>query len=225
MPIQTPTVGRRCWFWPEDHMRAIDANQPFDAGVLFVHPDGTVNLAVADHVGYQQIHYKVQLLNERKAGCAQWMPYQQAKHAEETKAAEPIAPFPELIPLPVIDPPERPAVTAGPTVSLRQINDEILQENYFLASHGAEVAPYDASYWSDEDERTKVKHRELHESMSLLTLCVLVMRNGFTVVGKSAVASPDNFNAAKGREIARADAVRQVWPLLGFQLRTALAQS
>jgi hypothetical protein len=53
----------------------------------------------------------------------------------------------------------------------------------------------------------------------LLTICVLVLRNGFTVTGTSAVASPANFDADIGKRVARADAVRQIWPLLGFQLR------
>lgn len=53
----------------------------------------------------------------------------------------------------------------------------------------------------------------------LLTICVLVLRNGFTVTGTSACASPANFDADIGKRVARADAVRQVWPLLGFQLR------
>ena len=61
-------------------------------------------------------------------------------------------------------------------------------------------------------------------STQLLTLCILQMRNGFTVVGKSACASPENFDAALGRKIARADAVNQVWPLLGYELRSKLAE-
>jgi hypothetical protein len=33
---------------------------------------------------------------------------------------------------------------------------------------------------------------------------VLVLRNGFTVTGESACASPENFDAEIGRKIARA---------------------
>ena len=36
-----------------------------------------------------------------------------------------------------------------------------------------------------------------------LTFCVLVLRNGFTVTGESACASPENYNAEIGRRIAR----------------------
>lgn len=60
-------------------------------------------------------------------------------------------------------------------------------------------------------------------ALGLLTFCVLVLRNGFTVTGQSACASPENFDAEIGRRIARDDAIRQVWPLLGFRLRDQLA--
>lgn len=61
-----------------------------------------------------------------------------------------------------------------------------------------------------------------HPSHDLVTLCVLVLRNGFTVVGTSAPASPENFSAEIGYKVARADAINQVWPLLGYELRTKL---
>lgn len=63
----------------------------------------------------------------------------------------------------------------------------------------------------------------LPEALSLLTICVLVLRNGYTVFGTSACASPENFNAELGRRIAREDAIRQVWPLMGYALREKLA--
>jgi hypothetical protein len=52
---------------------------------------------------------------------------------------------------------------------------------------------------------------------------VLVLRNGFTVTGESACASPENFDAELGRKIARANAVNKVWPLMGYALRNQLA--
>jgi hypothetical protein len=51
-----------------------------------------------------------------------------------------------------------------------------------------------------------------------LTLCVLVLKNEFTIVGKSACVYPELYDPEKGRQLARADAVRHVWPLLGFRL-------
>lgn len=59
--------------------------------------------------------------------------------------------------------------------------------------------------------------------LRLLTFCVLVLRNGFTVTGESACASPENFDRDLGRKIARGNAVGKVWPLLGFRLRDTLS--
>lgn len=61
-----------------------------------------------------------------------------------------------------------------------------------------------------------------HRSMKLLTFCVLVLRNGFTVTGESACASPENFNAEIGRRVARENAVAKIWPLMGYQLKQNL---
>ena len=56
----------------------------------------------------------------------------------------------------------------------------------------------------------------------LLTFCVLVLRNGFTVTGESACASAENFDAEIGRKIARANAVQKMWPLMGYALKESL---
>lgn len=57
---------------------------------------------------------------------------------------------------------------------------------------------------------------------SCLTVCCLTLKNGFTVTGESACASPENFNAEIGKEIARKNAREKIWPLLGFRLRDQL---
>lgn len=66
-----------------------------------------------------------------------------------------------------------------------------------------------------------------HGSLKLLTFCVLVLRNGFTVTGESACASPENFDAELGRKIAKTkiaktNAVQKLWPLMGYALRQKL---
>ena len=60
-------------------------------------------------------------------------------------------------------------------------------------------------------------------ALSLLTLCVLVLKNGFTVTGESACASPENFDAELGKKIARQNAVQKIWPLMGYALKEKLA--
>lgn len=57
----------------------------------------------------------------------------------------------------------------------------------------------------------------------LLSICLLKMKNGFIVIGKSAPAAPENFNAELGRKFAYEDAIRQLWPLMGYALREKLA--
>ena len=58
-----------------------------------------------------------------------------------------------------------------------------------------------------------------------LTVCCLVLRNGFTVVGESACASPENFNAEIGRNIARDNARQKIWQLEGYLLRSKLQEA
>ena len=63
---------------------------------------------------------------------------------------------------------------------------------------------------------------ESPQALGMLTICVLVLRNGFTVTGESACASPENFNADIGRQVARANAINKIWPLMGYELRSKL---
>nr|WP_237073141.1 Gp49 family protein [Providencia stuartii] len=55
--------------------------------------------------------------------------------------------------------------------------------------------------------------------LDILTFCVLVLKNGFTVTGESACASPENFDAEIGRKIARQNAVNKIWALEGYLLK------
>jgi hypothetical protein len=61
------------------------------------------------------------------------------------------------------------------------------------------------------------------EAHKLLTICVITMQNGFTFLGKSACASPENFNAELGSQLAYEDAFRQIWPVEAYVLRNELA--
>ena len=57
---------------------------------------------------------------------------------------------------------------------------------------------------------------------TVMTVCCLTLQNGFNVVGTSAPASPENFNEAKGREIAKDKAREQIWALEGYLLKSKL---
>lgn len=54
------------------------------------------------------------------------------------------------------------------------------------------------------------------------TICCLLLQNGFTVIGESACASPENFNAELGQKIARQSAKDKIWALEGYLLRERL---
>lgn len=56
-----------------------------------------------------------------------------------------------------------------------------------------------------------------------MTVCALTLRNGYIVTGESAAASPENFDAAIGRKIARENARNKIWMLEGYLLRERLA--
>jgi hypothetical protein len=53
---------------------------------------------------------------------------------------------------------------------------------------------------------------------------VLTTRNGFAVAGRpSASASPENDSAEIGEKIAMDNARSELWPLMGYELRSKLA--
>lgn len=108
----------------------------------------------------------------------------------------------------------------APRITPTDVEAEIAQVWYFTAWEGAQLA-----YWGDSDPKNpKPAEGEPQKDgpLGLLTFCVLVLQNGFTVTGESACASPENFRKDIGEKVARAAAVQKIWPLLGYELRTAL---
>ena len=104
----------------------------------------------------------------------------------------------------------------APRITPADIEANIASEHFFTAQHG--VAGAMAAL-----ELHQITWRPGGEGvLRLLTFCVLVLRNGFTVTGESACASPENFDAEIGRNVARANAVQKIWPLMGYELRTKL---
>ncbi len=101
----------------------------------------------------------------------------------------------------------------APRVTPADIEAAIAHEHYFTAEEGVQGAL----------ARARPDLGVESPTLALLTFCVLTLRNGFTVTGESACASPENFDAAIGRKIARQHAVDKIWPLLGYELRTKLA--
>ena len=60
---------------------------------------------------------------------------------------------------------------------------------------------------------------------SQLTVCCITLKNGFTVSGESACASPENFDQEIGEKIAFKNAREKIWALEGYLLKERLAGS
>jgi hypothetical protein len=112
----------------------------------------------------------------------------------------------------------------APRITPDDIEANIASEHYFTALDG--VIGAEGTITTNPDgsvhRRIALNEGDLNP-LRLLTFCVLVLRNGFTVTGESACASPENFNAEIGRKVARENAVREIWPLMGYALRSKLA--
>ena len=99
----------------------------------------------------------------------------------------------------------------APRVTPADLSNNIANVFYFTAEEGALSSGY--------------QRFEGHDiSLALLTFCVIVLKNGFTVTGESACASPENFDAEIGRKIAFENAKQKIWPLMGYELRSKLAK-
>lgn len=92
----------------------------------------------------------------------------------------------------------------APRVTPQMIDDAIAAEYVFTADKATQGCPQ-------------------MPSLALLTICVLVLKNGFTVTGESACASPENFNAELGAKIAKQHAKEKIWALEGYRLKSSLA--
>jgi len=128
----------------------------------------------------------------------------------------------------------------APRVTLEDIEENIDTECFFVAAdaHRFEWLTRDDQIARDAQRSVLASmatrsysgacididaNNPIPEPLKLLTFCVLVLRNGFTVTGESACASAENFDAELGRKIARQQAVEKIWPLMGYGLRSKLA--
>lgn len=95
----------------------------------------------------------------------------------------------------------------GARVTPDDLEKNIRSEFYFTASEGVLGA-----------SEMGTRPAGIAESLNRLTICVLVLANGFTVTGESACVSAENFDAEIGRKVARKNAVEKIWPLMGYAL-------
>jgi hypothetical protein len=99
----------------------------------------------------------------------------------------------------------------APRVTPADIEANIASEHYFTAGDAVELTTP-----ADQVGVANIA------PLNLLTFCVLVLKNDFTVTGESACASPENFDAELGRKIARGNAIAKIWPLMGYALKSKL---
>lgn len=95
-------------------------------------------------------------------------------------------------------------------VTAFDVQSYIKSEHYFTAAEGELGRRF-----CDNEEVFGVPN-----DLEVLTFCVLVLQNGFTVVGQSACAVPENYKRDIGERIARENAEKKIWELLGFNLKS-----
>jgi hypothetical protein len=110
----------------------------------------------------------------------------------------------------------------APRITPADVDAAVASEHFFTAAQGDAKAMEDQAF-DQGGVINAAQSRAVPAQLSLLTICVLVLKNGFTVTGESACASPENFDPVIGQRIARENARQKIWPLLGYALRNRLA--
>jgi Phage protein (N4 Gp49/phage Sf6 gene 66) family len=214
-----PTVGRIVWYWPSNTDASVSRvgkdtpyAQPHAAIVTAVWGDNCVNLCTFDANGNAKPRTSVLLVQEGAArpeggNFCEWMPYQVEQAKKHATA-------------------EAPSV-ATDTASLAAL----------AAPLGMKCDLVDGAYELEIVNKGLTAERVTPERVdevivstdfyvfpgTTLTVCCLTLANGFTVIGESACASPENFNAELGKRIARDNARQKIWALEGYALRERLA--
>lgn len=96
-------------------------------------------------------------------------------------------------------------------VTLEKVNGSIVGEYYFTGSEAVKSVGALSGEGYQED---------VPEDLDRVTICLLRLYNGFVILGHSAPASKENFDAQIGKRLARERAIMQIWTLLGFELKT-----
>jgi len=104
------------------------------------------------------------------------------------------------------------SVAIAPRISKEFIESQIAVKGWFQISDAL------------VDDQRNIDHGigftpdDVHHVFDHHTVCVLTTKAGFTVIGHSAPASPENFNEELGRQLAYENAFRQLWPLFAFAM-------
>lgn len=101
----------------------------------------------------------------------------------------------------------------APRLTPQHIDSIIVDQYYFTAAN---------AQWGVDPSTTALIG--LHKQLETLTFCVLILKNGFTVTGESACASPENFDPEIGKKIAYENAREKIWMLEGCLLKEELSK-
>lgn len=132
--------------------------------------------------------------DSRHAGYISWSPKDVFERSyKELPTSPPAAAATPVDDAIEADPAPRWPQGQAPRVTMEMVNEQIVGETYTVLPSGRVI------------------------------VCELTLKNGFTVRGESAVVFIENNVPQTGREIARKKAADQIWQLLGYELRTKLA--
>lgn len=101
---------------------------------------------------------------------------------------------------------------SAPQVTPADVEAVIASEHYFTGAQGC-IGNVDEVDLSDG----------VLASLDMLTICVLITRNGHTVTGEAYCADPAKFNAETGRIEARKEAINKLWPMVVYAERERLS--
>ncbi len=103
------------------------------------------------------------------------------------------------------------ANATAPRISMTDIENNIMGVFYQTGDHLLDHAEMKDTTYTD----TTVVERA-----RLMTICTILMKNGYMVIGHSTPASAENYSFDLGKKFAYDNAFRQLYPLMGFLLKT-----
>lgn len=109
-----------------------------------------------------------------------------------------------------------------------QVQEMIESVYFFTGAEGIAGAHFNhqCNVFGDGGPETKPINEfveSINEAFRILTFCVIVLKNGWTVTGTSSPIDPKAFNPTKGEDCAYDRAIEQIYPLVGFMLKSELS--
>lgn len=209
-----PTVGRVIHYYPtaDDNGALPPPGQPLAGIVASVWNDRCINITYFDANGNAWSKTSVPLVQDDDvtrpgAGYCAWMPYQkgQAAKTEELQMKYDARGAADSA---LVSYHAGQGSLAAPRITLEDIEADIAAEHYFTAGQALAALGHPVS-----------------DGLDLLTFCVILLRNGTKIVGINYGAiDPAQHSEERGRKEARDHAIEQIWPLLGYELRSRLHQ-